>query len=493
MLAAAKRVEARESLLGFMDYCYPTNKQFIKGWHTETVTARLDQAMRDLERGKSTYLLVQMPFRHGKSEIVSRYWPPHIFGQHPEIEFILATYASTLARQMSKAARGIMRSREYGEVFPEIRLDGTALEEWDIEGADGKFQALGFGGSATGKGAQVLVIDDYFKGREEAESETIRNKRWDALTDDLMSRLAPVHIMVVTATPWHTDDIAGRIENRMNPDHEDYDPDFPQFETLRFPAKSDDYETGYLWPERFPEEWYKRQFAIRPPYSVAGLLQCSPIIRGGSLLAVDNIRYYGGDGQPERPPGMPDDVSWVRFWDLASTEDERHPERPDATSGCKLCIWEDPDSGAGEDEKIYWIAIDDFRECRKEAPERNRLIKETAKVDGQRVPVGVESVAGYKDTYTIMSQILDGFTPVHKVNVSGDKVTRAEPLETACYWGRIWMRSATWNTRVVQQWGGFPGGKHDDDVDSASGAVELAKKINKQRAGLGNQFGRGAV
>lgn len=453
---------AHDSLLDFMRYTWQSSTSFLVGRHTREITARLTRATSDYLRGISTYLLVTVPFRHGKSEIISRNFPPYFFGHNPDAEIILTTYGQELSNRMSKDARRIMRLKEYREVFwkENIRIasDASAVQTWEIEGKRGKFQATGIGGGSTGKGADVLIVDDYLKGRSEAESETIRNTQWDDFSDNLMTRLAPVHIVVILATPWHTDDIIGRIKNRMTAGHKDYNPDFPKFEIMKFPARDD--QGHYLFPERFNEEWYKMQFATLGAYSSAALLQCEPTPRAGNMFRVENIRIADT---------MPQGLRWCRFWDLASTEKERNKPDPDYTSGALV---------AAQKIKGEWhVYVKDVRYMQGEAPARNRLIKQTSDMDGAAVRIGVESVAGYKDTYTILRDIIKNRIIV-KINATKDKVVRCSELEVPVEAGHLYFLRGAWNQAVLEEFASFPAGVHDDKVDSIAGAFEMAKELN---------------
>lgn len=447
-------------MLDFMRYTWTGGDLLKVGRHTQEICSRLDRAVADFKAGKSTYLIVTVPFRHGKSEIISRKFPPFFFGHFPDSEVILTTYAQDLSDQLSRAARAVMRSPEYREVFCleklEISAESASVKTWDIAGHAGKFQAMGIEGGATGRGAHLLIVDDYLKGRSDAESEPTRKTLWENFSGNLMTRLAPVHIVVILATPWHVDDLIGRIKNRMNPDHSDYDPDFPPFEFAKFPARNPD--GTFLFPERFPDSWYKMQFASLGSYQAAALLMCEPVPRGGNMLMTDRVQMVDK---------MPDGLRFCRFWDLASTEKERTKDDPDYTAGA-LCA-------ARRNGGQWELYIADVRFVQAEAPARNKLIMDTAESDGAGVTVGVESVAGYKDTYTTLADLLRGRRSVRKVTVSKDKVVRAAEMEPVFEAGHVYMQRAWWNSAVMEQLSQFPAGAHDDIVDAIGGAFEMAK------------------
>ena len=460
---------AKDRLLDFMGYCWQKKTSpLLVGQHTREITDRLDRALADYKVGKSSYIIIKVPFRHGKSDIVSRNYVPYIYGKCPDAEIILGSYNSDLAVEMSRDARGIFESGEYQSVF-DSRIDtrSSAVVRWGVADHYGKLHPVGLDGGATGKGADVLILDDYLKNRADAENPLVRQKQWEAFTNNFMTRLAPVHIVIILATPWHVDDIIGRVENKNNPIHKDYSAEFPKFDVMTFPARHEKYASGYLFPERFNESWYTLQFATLGSYAAAALLQCSPCVRGGNMIKTEKVNIVDGS---QFPAGL----RWVRFWDLASTEKEIAKQDPDYTSGAKVAV--------KKINGLYHLYVDDVRWCQAEAPARNRLIEETAKGDGSSVRIGIESVAGYKDAYTTIKDILNGSHSVTKVNVSTDKVIRAGEMEPVFEAGNVHFRKAWWNTQVLEQLSQFPAGAHDDFVDSITGGFIMARDFGESRA-----------
>ena len=272
---------ARTHLLGFIFWCWqmsPKKMPFKVGRHTRGICERIDRAVSDyLSAGRTTYLNVNVPFRHGKSEIVSRFLPAYFIGRCADRDpgVILSGYSTSLCRGFSKKVQGIVRSEQYRALFPGVRIrdDHRAAEEWSVEGSQGVVVAQGLEGSITGKGGNLIVVDDYCKDRADAESATMRENTWAAFKDVVMTRLNGAGVVIVCATRWHVDDIVGRIKEGMR-----RDPGFPRFEDLIYPAR----KTGpggwdYLFPEQYPPSWYDAQRATLGSYSAAALLDCSPV------------------------------------------------------------------------------------------------------------------------------------------------------------------------------------------------------------------------
>ena len=165
------------------------SKPLITGRHTEEICAKIDKAVENYKKGISSYLHIVVPFRHGKSDISSRYFPPYFLGHFPDMEVIQASYGATLSEGFSKDVKKCVQSDKYKRLF-NTKFDSSSnnASERHVKGQTGKYFAVGADGGATGKGADLLIIDDFFKNRSEAESETTRSKRWESFTQDFLSR-----------------------------------------------------------------------------------------------------------------------------------------------------------------------------------------------------------------------------------------------------------------------------------------------------------------
>lgn len=442
------------------------DEPFVPGPHTEAICARIDRAIEQYRNGETVYLKIKVPFRHGKSEIVARHLPPRFLGEFPDAEIIVASYASGLAETFSRDARRIIENENYAYTYPDVRLDPKrgASNSWGIEywndekeawkASMGSTHYVGLEGGITGKGGKLIILDDPFSGRQEAESETTRNSRWEAVKNDLLTRRAPRCVVIFLATPWHVDDIFGRIEREM-----EKNPEFPRFEDLTFPAWTEDGgKRKYLHLERYSEKWYKEQEATLGTYGTASLLLCKPTVKEGNLLKIEGVQYVDK---------CPEDITYTIGWDLASSKKQRIKDDPDYTVGIKLGIrWQK--SGMVVDGKEQYrpvLYVDDMVRGRWEGPARNSMIVETCLRMGH-LTVGVESFGAYKDAYTALSQTLRGIRVVKKLQLPGDKVSKASVLEAPFEDGSVFLRRADWNQAFLDEVGEFPGGLHDDVVDA---------------------------
>ena len=416
---------------------YPPAPNYVWGRHSDRLTAELQAATDAVEAGGTYYAIISMPPRHGKSDQASRRAPAWHLLRNPDHEVILATYSADLSEYMSREAR-----RVFTEASPRFGLrlsdDMNQVGAWTIHGHRGGMYAMGLGGTITGKGAHLLIIDDYCKNREEAESEPIRQKIWDSFRSDLMTRLAPAHAVIIVATRWHEDDLAARIFAEMERSAE-----FPRFKHINFPAQAAD--GSYLFPERFPAAWYEAQKAAVGAYAWQSLYQGDPQPRTGRMLRSDLVQIVDA---------CPTGLRYVRGWDLASTEKERIKDDPDFTVGTLAAF----------DGECLWVR--DVVRGQWSALERDRRIVETAQRDGPGVTVKIETVAGYKDTFTRIRGLLAGKATVRNMQPQGDKVSRAAALEPLFEAGRLKILQALWNAAWLAECAAFPKGKHDDQVDS---------------------------
>lgn len=474
---------SRRCHLRFMQYCWQkTSEPLLVGLHTREICRLIDNAMEDFRAGRSTFLVIKVPYRHGKSDMISRYLPPHFLGQFPDSEVMLVTYAMSLAEGFSRFARNLIRTKTYHELYPDIDVhrENGGVQQWGVQGHLGGCVASGLSSGLTGKGYHLGLLDDYCAGRAEAESEVMRNGMWEHFKDDFLTRRAPVSITIVLATPWHVDDIIGRIERKINPQSEEYDKDFPAFKVVTFPAMDGDVIVNgqevkykYLFPERFSAEWYEQQRASLGAYSAAALLQCNPVMRGGGLIDTSHIVIHSEERDFPK-------VQYCRVWDLAHTARQTMKGDPDYTSGTLLAFT--------KTNGVYSLWIKDVARIRAEAPERDNFIISVTEKDGAGVSIAVENSLDSKDAAARLSVALKGRRVVHSVNIRDDKITRTGYIEPIFEAGNVHILRGEWNRDWLEEVGDFPGGRHDDQVDNLT-AGYYHKCINGKILVKGKVYG----
>ena len=453
-----RRLEAIDHHLNFMSYTWTNqSRPFVVGYHTRQICACIDYAIEKFRKGISTYWVITVPFRHGKSEIISRKLPAHFLGLFPDCNVILCGHTTELTEGFSKTARNLLRTKAYKELFPYIEVDhGSASgAHWKIKDHEGECFSSGLMGSLSGQGYHLGLLDDYCRNRADAESPTMREKMWDAFTNDFMTRGAEVSITIVLATPWHVDDIIGRIKESQKSD-----PEFPKFNFLKFPALSERYESGTLFPERFPKKWYSQRRAVLGEYGFYSLMQLDPKKRGGNLLNTDCVQRHTNISD------YPKNLKWYRIWDLAHTAKQRAKQDPDFTSGTLLAFHI-------QDNMIH-LYIKNVVRMRDNAPERDAKIRLIAKQDGPYVKIGIGNSVDSKDGIATLRKILLGKRIVYSVPENNDKVVRATPLEPIFQAGNVHVPlNAPWLKEWLEEIESFPLGTHDDQVDNLSAGYAL--------------------
>lgn len=384
--------------------------------------------------GEVTRLIVTMPPRHGKSQLVSRQFPAYYIGHKPAAQIIATSYSFALSKTFSRDVRRLMQSDEYKWVFPDLELasDSGAVDRWETD-AGGAYLSAGLSGSITGHGADLLIVDDPISNREEAESKVIRDKVWDFFTGSLYTRLHPGGRIIVMATRWNVDDLTGRLLRRS---------DLGEWEVIHYPAISEDGRA--LWPERYPLEELERTRSVIGSYDFESLYQGNPRPKQGAIAKRDWFEIV---------PDYPRDGRAVRAWDLAATA----KRSADYIVGTKMVL----------KDGIYYIAHvyrDQISASRVE-----RALHNTAVLDGVNCRVHVEQEPGATGKMAAASIIraLTGYS-VRAEPSTGDKFTRALPFFAQAEAGNVRLVAGDWNEEWLDEVATFPGGRHDDQVDSAS-------------------------
>jgi hypothetical protein len=201
----ARRELSRRHLIDFVRYNFP---EYRTNWHHKLLTEKLE----GIENGTIKRLMVFMPPRHGKSELCSVQFPAWAIGRNPDRNIIEASYSADLSTDFGRQVRNLIADKKYSNVFKNVSLaeDSQAKGKWNTNGR-GAYNAVGVGGATTGKGADILLIDDPLKNRQDADSPVVRESTWQWYKSTARTRLSPDGAIVLIMTRWHTDDLAARI------------------------------------------------------------------------------------------------------------------------------------------------------------------------------------------------------------------------------------------------------------------------------------------
>lgn len=300
--------KARGDLMSFAKVTMPDLSNRTNPYLSRYRDARhhraLAVALEKLERGEKGWLnlIVTMPPRHGKSELVSKRFPCWFIGRNPYRQVIFGTYNEDLAGDTGREIREIFRSEPFRAVFPGSQLAKGSQSADRIKTTFGGGVLLaGRGGSVTGRGADLLVVDDPIKGREEAESRAVRKKLWEWYQDDLRTRLLDeMGRTAIVMTRWHEDDLVGRLIDPSNPHY--IEKEAAKWRILHLPALAEDDDPigrapgDALWPEKFGREYLE---ALRDanPRGFVSLYQGKPTLEDGDEFKAEWLTEYKSMGE----------------------------------------------------------------------------------------------------------------------------------------------------------------------------------------------------
>lgn len=410
--------------------------------------------------GPDEGLIITMPPRHGKTEGVKA-WMEWMIGQNAGCETMYASYAVRLARTSSRSIRNeIATGLAFPKFFPSVRLaeDAQGATDWGTT-LGGMFRAAGVGGSITGMGAYLAVIDDPIKGRKEAESDVTRENVWNWFTADLLTRLAPGARVVLMHTRWNPDDLAGRVLKKLA-EGEDAELGGLKWKHLNLPALAEASdplgraEGEPLWPKRFG---LKKLLGMKAAneYDFEALYQQRPRKRGGQVFN-DTPARYGTAA-----------LSGAR---IVITVDTASSKRKTADFTAFTVL-----AGLGSGA----TAIADVLEVQRGRLNLAQLTEVARDLNGRYgVAVVLEETA---QSLPIIEHLKLSGVPVRGVRPVGDKYTRAQPAATAWNAGRIRvpLEPPPWLADFLTELASFTGtdaDEHDDQVDAlAYGWQELAR------------------
>lgn len=499
-LEMAKRVLARRSLIHFTKRFYP---QYTPGWVHQDIARRLEQFMRDVEDKKSPRLMLLVPPRHGKSELASIRFPAYVLGHHPEWEVINCGYNLDLPMKFSRKVREIVRDPGYKPLYPTAVLDpdSQSAEAWNTTSGGG-FTAAGVGGGITGKGATILIIDDPIKNQEEADSIVTRDGLWDWYWSTAYSRLAPGGGVLIIQTWWHDDDLAGRLQQKMQTEEE-----ADQFVIIKYPALAEKWEYHNLetdlieryekpltpdhvalretqraqgvsepsvidekyrllrmpgealHPERYNEKMMTAMRANQPPRIWSALYQQNPVPDEGVYFKKEYFRY-----EPAPPAHHGRNV--FQAWDFAIGEKQMN----DYTVGVTLI--------QDESDHLHVVELVRFRGDSFTIVEE---ILDAAERWGSEptapLMIGFEDGQIWKAIRPFLERRMaerQMYPPYELLKPLTDKLARARTLQGRMQQQRVWFpKEAGWLRDAETELLRFPAGAHDDIVDALAWATNL--------------------
>lgn len=407
--------------------------------HTELIC----DAIQPIAEGEQKHILVELPPRHSKSMTITETFPSYFIGRNPDKRVISAAYSDGLARKFGRLNRN--KVAEFGDDLfgVNIAYEKSAGSNWSVEGTRGGMIATGIGGSITGEGADLLIIDDPIKNAEEAESTTMREKVWAEWESTLSTRLHKGASVIVVMTRWHEDDLIGRLLE--NSPHD--------WERIRLPAIAE--AEGDLLGRNegeslcrelgFDEEWARIKKLEVGSRVWGSLYQQNPTPTDGNIFDRNWWKFY------DKAPIRFDEI--IQSWDLAFKD----AKTSDYVVGQ---VW-----GRKGSNKYL---LDQVRD-KMDFPATITAIRTLSRKWPRAKLKLVEDKANGPAVISSLKNEIAGLIPV---NPQGGKIVRANAITPDVEAGNVFLpKDAFFTHDFIEEASAFPNGKHDDMVDTMTQAL----------------------
>lgn len=453
--------KVKNSLLAFT---LETKADYNIAHHHKLIARKLVQ----VAQGKIKRLMIFMPPRHGKSELVSVRFPAWVLGRNPNTQIIGTSYGAELASKMNRSIQGVIDMPEYESIFPETRLNNKNVvtikqplrnaDVFEVVGYKGYYRSAGIGGAITGTGADILLIDDPIKNMKEADSLTYREGIWDWYTSTAYTRLERNGAIILVQTRWHEDDLAGRLLKKAKED-----PDADQWDVLSLEAVREDMtnlvderEFGQpLWPWKYDS---KRLAAIKSSVGTRvwnALYQQRPTALEGGIIKRKDFKFY------KELPAKFDRI--IQSWDCTFGKSNNS----DKVAGH---VW-------GKIGAEFYL-IDRVND-RMSYVETKQAIKTFSAKHPKALKKIIEKKANGAALIDDLAKEISGMVAYTPTESKDSRLNAVSPLFEA---GNVYVPDpsiAPWVHDYINELTTFPNGIHDDDVDATSQAlIELRSKTD---------------
>jgi predicted phage terminase large subunit-like protein len=453
MLMAKEYVDSlgrEKAQTDFMEFVHQMWPGFVDGPHHKVMAKKF----QDIADGKLKRLIINMPPRHTKSEFASYMLPAWFLGKYPSKKIIQCSNTAELAVGFGRKVRNLVGSEAYSKIFPDVSLksDSKAAGRWGTN-ANGDYFAIGVGGTVTGKGADLLIIDDPHSEQEAAIAATnpeVYDKVYEWYSSGPRQRLQPGGAIVVVMTRWSLRDLTGKILKSS------IERDGDEWEVIDFPAILPNEQP--LWPAFWP---LKELLALKEELPVSkwnAQYQQSPTSEEGALVKREWWKLWEGD----RPPQC---QFIIQSWDTAFTKNERSDYSACTTWGV---FYKDEDE---RDPNI--ILLDAFKE-RMEFPQlKEKAIRMYKEWEPDAFIVEAKA-SGAPLIFELrrMGIPVSEFTPTR----GNDKIARLNSVTDLFASGKVWAPGTRWADEVMEEMAAFPNSDHDDLVDSSTQALIRFRK-----------------
>ena len=437
-----KRENAQKDFMAFVKEMWPG---FINGAHHKVMAKKFE----DIANGKAKRLIINMPPRHTKSEFGSYMLPAWFLGRDPSKKIIQCSNTAELAVGFGRKVRNLVGSEQYARIFPDVNLrsDSKAAGRWSTN-SNGEYFAIGVGGTVTGKGADLLIIDDPHSEQEAAIAATnpeVYDKVYEWYSSGPRQRLQPGGSIIVIMTRWSKKDLTGRIlKSALEKDGDEWD-------IIEFPAILPSGRA--LWPQFWD---IKELEVLREELPLAkwqAQYQQQPTSEEGALVKRDWWKSWEQDSPPQC-------TYIIQSWDTAFTKNERS-DYSDCTTWGVFYL--------NEDELQPNVILLDAFKARLEFPE----LKEKAFNMYKEWTPDSFIVEGKASGLPLIGELRRMGIPVSEFTPTrgNDKIARLNSVTDLFASGKVWAPPRRWADEVIEEMASFPNSDHDDLVDSATQAL----------------------
>ena len=433
--------ETREKQQGdFMQFVKKVWPEFIEGKHHKIYAEKLNR----IANGELKRLIVNMPPRHTKSEFASHLFPAFYMGRHPKAKLIQTTHTGELAIRFGRKAKNLIESEEYASVFPHVSLaaDSKAAGRWESN-HKGEYFAAGVGGAITGRGADLLIIDDPHS-EQDALSPHVLDAHYEWYTSGPRQRLQPGGAIVLVMTRWSIKDLTGKLlDAQSKSDAAD------KWEIVEFPAVINDKP---MWGNFWDMKGLNSVKASIPLTKWNAQWMQKPTSEEGALIKREWWREWESDN-------IPNLEFIIQSYDTAFSKKESADYSAITTWGVF-----DPDDGTGKG-----LILLDAKKDRWNFPELKAEAMEQYKYWEPEMVLIEAKASGLPLTHELQKMGIPviNYTPSR----GNDKHSRVNSVAPLFESGAIWAPKKDFADDVIEECAAFPFGDHDDYVDSTTQAL----------------------
>ena len=444
-LALLSRYEQMEK----QETCQSDFIEFVKHMWPECILGRHHKIIGDkfnkIAQGKLKRLIVCLPPRHSKSEFASTFFPAWMMGLKGSLKIIQTTHTAELAVRFGRKVRNLIDSDDYSQIFPDLKLeaDNKSAGRWTTN-QDGESFYAGVGGAITGRGADLLIIDDPHS-EQDALSPTAMESAYEWYTSGPRQRLQPGGIIIIVMTRWSTKDLVGKVLKKQGDDHAD------QWEVIEFPAIMPESDTP-LWPEFWKKEELLSVKASLPVSKWNSQWMQNPTAEAGSIVKREWWRRW-------EPDWVPAYDYVIQSYDTAFSK----KETADYSAITTWAIFQSPD------EDVQAIILLDAKRVRMDFPELKRLAYDEYKYWEPDCVLIEAKASGTPLTQELrrMGIPVTSYTPSR----GQDKIARMNSVAPIFESGMVWAPDESFADEVIEEMASFPFGDNDDYCDSATMAL----------------------